>query len=150
MRIYKALFLFFTLLPLIAVVNYHVYSTDVGFAGPAVLKPSGPNEVNYLSFHTPTESLAELTCNGGSGWIQVVGVFERNPLLNVRFTGSLSREFIIPREGTYWVVYYGQNATTCFVRFKRNNPTPTVQNVFYSIGITGAMLYILYLWRGRR
>ena len=45
---------------------------------------------------------------------------------------------------------HGNSATTCFVRFKRNDPTPAVQNAFYSIGIVGAVLYILYSWRGRR
>ncbi len=150
MRIVRALFLFLALLPLVAAVNYHVYSTDVGFAGPAVIKPSGPSGINYLAFHVPTESLAELTCSGGGGRVQVVDAFRGAVLFNGTFAGSSSREFVVPREGTYWVVYHGNSATTCFVRFKRNDPTPAVQNAFYSIGIVGAVLYILYSWRGRR
>ena len=150
MRIVRALLLFLALLPLVAAVNYHVYSTGVGFAGPAVIKPSGSDGISYLAFHSPTESLAELTCNGGSGLVQVVDVFKGAVVFNGTFAGSLSREFIVPREGTYWVIYRGNGATTCFVRFKRNDPTRAIQNAFYSIGIAGTVLYILYSWRGRR
>ncbi len=150
MRILKALLLFLAILPLIAMLNYRVYSTEIGFAGPVALKPSGPGELNYIAFHTPTESLAELTCNGGDGRIQVIDVFRGGVVLNETFTGSISQEFIVPREGTYWVVYYGSGSATCFVRFKRNDPSPMVQNVFYSIGIAGAALYLLHSWRGRR
>ena len=150
MRLVGALLLFLAVLPLVAVIDYHVYSVEIGFAGPTVLKSSGSGGVNYLAFHVPTESLGELTCNGGSGRALVVGMFERGIVFNGTFTGSFSSEFIVPREGTYWVVYYGNGSTTCFVRFKRNSPTTVVQNAFYSIGIVGAVLYLLYSWRGRR
>lgn len=150
MRIIKALLLFLILIPAIAMLNYRVYFTEIEFAGLATLKPSTSNGVSYLSFHSPTESLAELTCNGGEGKIQVIEIFDSNVIVNRTFIGSISQEFIVPREGTYWVVYYGKGTTTCFIRFKRNDPTVGIQNAFYSIGIVGAALFLLYTWRERK
>ncbi|NJF24953.1 hypothetical protein [Thermococcus sp. Bubb.Bath] len=150
MRVLRALALFLAILPLIALLNYHFYSSRVEFAGPAAIKPSGPKGVSYLAFHVPAKALAEIDCSGGNGRILVVDRFDGKEIFNGTTRGSLSQEFVVPGEGTYWVVYNGKGDTTCFVRFKRKDPTTNIQNAFYLTGIAGALLLLVELWRERK
>ncbi|AAL81006.1 hypothetical protein PFDSM3638_04405 [Pyrococcus furiosus DSM 3638] len=148
MRIFIGLLTYFLLLPSVMMLLYYGYSAELHSSGPYSLPPTERGKGYFLTFSTPTQSLAEVECRGGLGNLKIFDRFSGEPIYSAKISGQLLEELIIPHEGSYYMAYFGNGSISCILRFKENHPTRSVQNATYFVGIVSAFGLILYLWRG--
>ncbi|MFA4646804.1 hypothetical protein P8X24_06025 [Pyrococcus kukulkanii] len=147
MRLLTAIITFFLLLPAAMVIQYYEYSREIKSVGPYPLLPSGKEGGHSITFSTPTQSLAEIECTGGSGSLEIVDIFSGEIVFSALIHGQISEELVIPHEGSYYVAYFGNGSLSCVIRFKENYPTESVQNAIYTTGTVSALVLAILLWR---